>query len=103
MRDDEMKFVTGETSTLGFVRIMKAKGITVSPEFPAETLREQIDSLDERDITFLSPNESVVAAVNDEEPGPTGDVSLTFVAEGISSGETPYLDCRIVSTPEGGE
>lgn len=86
---EEEKLVTGETSTLGFIRIMKSKGVNVSPVFPAESLRSQIDSLNERHITFQSPNEVVVSAVN--EGGSAVSVTKTFVAVGVEESDAPYI------------
>ena len=65
--DNEKKLKTGITTSLGFTRTLKDKGVIVKPEYPAESLRASLDSLDERNITFLSPNDVVVSAVNSKE------------------------------------
>ncbi len=87
--DNDKKLITGVTTSLGFIRTLKDKGATVRPEYPAESLRASLDSLDERNITFLSPNEVVVSAVNSKEPGPSDTVTITMDLNGGSYESEP--------------
>lgn len=63
-----IKLKTGVSTSLDFVKAMKERGQNVSPAFPAETLREQLDDLSEDvKVTFKSNNETVLQVVNDYE------------------------------------
>ena len=64
------KLKTGETTNLGFIRALKERGTTAKPEFPASTLRSNLDDVSTKKITFLSPNETVVESVNQFSPKP---------------------------------
>lgn len=82
-----IKLKTGVSTSLDFVKAMKERGQDVSPAFPAETLRDQLDALsDEVKVTFNSDNETILQVVNDYEPGPvpptpTEKAILTIVPE----------------------
>lgn len=88
--EEAKKIRTGETTDLGFIRALKEKGITAKAEFPAETLRTQLDSLDDRDVSFYSTNETVLKVVNNgEEPTPVEEVTITVSVTGIEEGDEP--------------
>ena len=90
-----IKLKTGVSTSLDFVKAMKERGQDVSPAFPAETLRDQLDALsDEVKVTFNSDNETVLQVVNDYEPGPVPPapvekVTLTLDYNGGKSQEGP--------------
>ena len=84
-----IKLKTGVSTSLDFVKAMKERGQDVSPAFPAETLRDQLDALgDEVKVTFKSDNETVLQVVNDYEP-PVEKVTLTLDYNGGKSQEGP--------------
>ena len=66
-----IKLQTGISTDMDFIKAMKERGQDVSAEFPAETLRDQLNELSEEvDVTFESPNETILEVVNEgEEPG----------------------------------
>lgn len=73
------KLQTGVSTDMDFIKVMKEKGQDVNAQFPAETLRKQLDELNEETkVTFKSTNETVLAAVNEEEPEPKEQVTLTI-------------------------
>lgn len=83
------KVKTGETTDLGFIKALKAKGIDAKAMYPAETLRDQLNSLDEKDVSFLSTNEVVLDVINGESPvPPTEKVTVTVVVNGLDEGDT---------------
>lgn len=66
-----MKLQTGISTDRDFVKAMKERGQKVSAEFPAETLRKQLDNVNEEvKVTFESTNETVLASVNASEVKP---------------------------------
>jgi hypothetical protein len=87
--EEVKKVKTGETTDLGFIRALKAKGIDAKAEFPAETLRTQLDSLDDTDVSFLSTNETVLEVINAGEPTPVEEVKITVSVSGIEAGDEP--------------
>ena len=61
-----IKLQTGISTDRDFIKVMKEKGQDVKAEFPADTLRDQLDALSENiKITFESTNETILAAVNE--------------------------------------
>ena len=74
-----IKLKTGVSTSLDFVKAMKERGQDVSPAFPAETLREQLDALSEEvKVTFNSDNETVLQVVNDYEEGSDDNFAITL-------------------------
>jgi hypothetical protein len=66
-----IKLQTGISTDRDFVKAMKERGQKVSAEFPAETLRKQLDNVSkEVKVTFESTNETVLASVNADEVEP---------------------------------
>ena len=66
-----MKLKTGISTDRDFIKAMKEKGQDVSAQFPADTLRDQLDTLNENiKVTFESTNETVLAAVNEDAVAP---------------------------------
>ena len=62
-----MKLKTGISTDRDFIKAMKEKGQDVNAQFPADTLRNQLNALSENiEVTFESTNETVLAAVNEE-------------------------------------
>ena len=62
-----MKLKTGISTDRDFIKAMKEKGQDVNAQFPADTLRDQLNALSENiEVTFESTNETVLAAVNEE-------------------------------------
>ena len=62
-----IKLQTGISTDMDFIKAMKEKGQDVKAEFPAETLRKQLDEVNENvKVTFESTNETVLAAVNED-------------------------------------
>jgi hypothetical protein len=85
------KVKTGETTDLGFIKALKAKGIDAKAMYPAETLRDQLNSLDEKDVSFLSTNEVVLDVINGESPvPPTEKVTVTVNVDGLDEGDNAY-------------
>lgn len=74
------KLQTGISTNMDFIKAMKERGQDVNAEFPAETLRKQLDEVNEEvKVTFESTNETVLKVVNEgEEPTPTPEVSIDF-------------------------
>ena len=78
-----IKLKTGISTSLDFIRCMKEQGHAVSPVFPAESLRDQLNAVNENvTVTFNSPNETILAATNGGEPPtpPTEQVTITVNA-----------------------
>lgn len=73
-----IKLQTGISTNMDFIKALKERGVDVNAEFPAETLRDQLDSLDEETkVSFDSTNETILKVVNEgEEPGE--DLSIDF-------------------------
>lgn len=85
------KVKTGETTDLGFIKALKAKGIDAKAKYPAETLRDQLNSLDEKDVSFLSTNEVVLDVINGDSPvPPTEKVTVTVNVDGLDEGDNAY-------------
>lgn len=84
-----IKLQTGISTDMDFIKAMKERGQDVKAEFPAETLRKQLDELSEEvKVTFESTNETVLAAVNEgEEPTPTEEVVVTIDVDGLDEGD----------------
>lgn len=84
-----IKLQTGISTDMDFIKAMKEKGQDVSAEFPAETLRKQLDEVNEEvKVTFESTNETVLAAVNEgEEPTPIEEVVVTIDVNGLDEGD----------------
>ena len=62
-----IKLQTGISTDRDFIKAMKEKGQDVNAQFPADTLRDQLDALNENiKVTFESTNETVLAAVNED-------------------------------------
>lgn len=61
------KIKTGETTDLGFIRKLKELGVDAKAEYPASTLRRQLDEIHTMDVTFLSTNETVLKAINESD------------------------------------
>ena len=92
------KVRTGETTNLGFIRALKEKGINAKAGYPAETFRDQLDSINETKVSFLSTNETVLDVMNDGET-PSQDVTLTVSITGIN----PESDFPTLTIPSTGE
>lgn len=88
-----IKLKTGVSTSLDFVKAMKERGQDVSPAFPAETLREQLDDLSEDvKVTFKSNNETILQVVNDyEEPKETFELTLKYAETPNQYGVYPLL------------
>lgn len=84
-----IKLQTGISTDMDFIKAMKERGQDVKAEFPAETLRKQLDEVNEDvKVTFESTNETVLAAVNEgEEPTPTDEVVVTIDVDGLDEGD----------------
>lgn len=87
-----IKLQTGISTDMDFIKAMKEKGQDVKAEFPAETLRKQLDEVNEEvKVTFDSTNETVLTAVNEgEEPTPVEEVTVTFTVDGLDAGDNAY-------------
>jgi hypothetical protein len=82
------KVKTGETTDLGFIKALKAKGIDAKAMYPAETLRDQLNSIDDKDVSFLSTNEVVLDVINGGEgPTPVEEVTVIVSVEGLDEGD----------------
>ena len=84
-----IKLQTGISTDMDFIKAMKERGQDVKAEFPAETLRKQLDEVNEDvKVTFESTNETVLAAVNEgEEPTPIEEVTINISVEGLDEGD----------------
>ena len=73
-----IKLQTGVSTDRDFVKAMKERGQNVSAIFPADTLRDQLNEINEEvTVTFESTNETILKAVNDaEEPGVNLDIDF---------------------------
>lgn len=93
------KLRTGETTNLGFVRALKERGAEVGFSSPAETMRDELDSITDKKVTFQSTNETVVEGVNSSEPGPgPGDrINLTLIFLDSETGE-PVSNFNLIVT-----
>lgn len=82
-----IKLQTGISTDRDFIKAMKERGQSVNAQFPAETLRDQLNELNEDIlVSFDSTNETVLRAVNTEEPAPvdvTVRIKLTGLEEGV--------------------
>lgn len=80
------KLQTGISTNMDFIKLMKEKGQDVNAEFPAETLRTQLDLVsDTVKVTFNSTNETILEATNNEEP--IEEVTITFNVDGVDSSD----------------
>ncbi|MBO7615099.1 MAG: hypothetical protein J6T15_05325 [Bacilli bacterium] len=85
------KLKTGISTDMDFIKLMKEKGQDVNAEFPAETLRTQLDLVSETvKVTFNSTNETILEAVNEEEP-PIVTCTVTFNVAGLETGDVPTV------------
>lgn len=74
-----MKLKTGISTDRDFIKAMKEKGQDVNAQFPADTLRDQLDALNENiKVTFESTNETVLAAVNEDAVVPVEKPKATI-------------------------
>ena len=87
------KVKTGETTDLGFIKALKAKGIDAKAMYPAETLRDQLNSIDDKDVSFLSTNEVVLDVINGGEPTPTEQHTIKVNVEGVGEADAPEGTC----------
>lgn len=89
-----IKLQTGISTDMDFIKAMKERGQDVKAEFPAETLRDQLDELsEETKVTFDSTNETILEVVNEGEPGPEPkeEVTVTFDVNGLEEGDEPHV------------
>jgi len=86
-----IKLQTGISTNMDFIKALKERGVSVNAEFPAETLRDQLDSLDEETkVSFDSTNETILKVVNEGEE-PTEKVTITFDVTGLEEGDEPLV------------
>lgn len=82
-----IKLQTGISTDRDFIKAMKERGQNVSASFPAETLRDQLNELNEDIlVSFDSTNETVLRAVN-EVVEPVEEVTITINVEGLAEGD----------------
>ena len=82
-----IKLQTGISTDRDFIKAMKERGQDVSAAFPAETLRDQLDALeDDILVSFDSTNETVLRAVN-EAVEPVEEVTVTINVDGLDEGD----------------
>ena len=93
-----IKLQTGISTDMDFIKAMKEKGQDVKAEFPAETLRKQLDEVNENvKVTFESTNETVLAAVNkSEEPVPVKQINFKSAVKLNVAGATESDNQSIV-------
>ena len=93
-----IKLQTGISTDMDFIKAMKEKGQDVKAEFPAETLRKQLDEVNENvKVTFESTNETVLAAVNkSEEPVPVKQINFKSAVKLNVAGDTESDNQSIV-------
>ena len=90
-----IKLQTGISTDRDFIKAMKERGQNVSATFPAETLRDQLNELNEDIlVSFDSTNETVLRAVNEEAPEPTPDnITITVDVTGTEQGDVVSATC----------
>lgn len=83
-----IKLQTGISTDRDFIKAMKERGQNVSASFPAETLRDQLNELNEDIlVSFDSTNETILKAVNTEKPAPEPvDVTVRIELTGLEEG-----------------
>ena len=83
-----IKLKTGVSTDMDFIKAMKERGQDVSAEFPAETLRKQLDDLgDVVKVTFDSTNETILEAVNDDSEGHADAGTVEELLEDLANPE----------------
>ena len=85
-----IKLQTGISTDRDFIKAMKERGQNVSASFPAETLRDQLNELNEDIlVSFDSTNETILKAVNTEKPAPepVEEVTVTINVDGLDEGD----------------
>lgn len=82
----------GEVSSGGFVKKLQSMGIKANPANSAGVLRKQLDSLDDRDISFMSDSLEVLKVINGNN-----DMTSEVVEPEVTEPEAP------VTTPEDNE
>ena len=96
-----IKLQTGISTDMDFIKAMKEKGQDVKAEFPAETLRKQLDEVNENvKVTFESTNETVLAAVNEDAVVPVEKPKATVAYLGGLDIE-PEMSDGIIDIQEG--
>ena len=96
-----MKLKTGISTDRDFIKAMKEKGQDVNAQFPADTLRDQLDALNENiKVTFESTNETVLAAVNEDAVVPVEKPKATVAYLGGLDIE-PEMSDGIIDIQEG--
>lgn len=85
-----IKLQTGKSTNMDFIKAMKERGQNVKAELPAETLRDQLNALEEDiTVTFNSTNETVLEAVNSWTEPSVDQATLTIDLNGGTIGEDP--------------
>ena len=96
-----MKLKTGISTDRDFIKAMKEKGQDVNAQFPADTLRDQLDALNENiKVTFESTNETVLAAVNEDAVVPVEKPKATVAYLGGLDIEPEMFD-DVIDIQEG--
>lgn len=96
-----IKLQTGISTDMDFIKAMKEKGQDVKAEFPAETLRKQLDEVNENvKVTFESTNETVLAAVNEDVVVPVKKPKATVAYLGGLDIE-PVMSDDVIDIQEG--
>lgn len=84
-----IKLETGISTDRDFIEAMKERGQDISAQFPAETFASQLNEVNEEvEVSFLSPNETILQAVNEGEE-PVEQVSVSVEVTGV--GETTVV------------
>ena len=95
------KLQTGISTDRDFIKAMKDKGQKVNAQFPADTLRDQLDALNENiKVTFESTNETVLAAINEDAVVPVEKPKATVAYLGGLDIE-PEMSDGIIDIQEG--
>ena len=80
-----IKLQTGISTDMDFIKAMKERGQDVKAEFPAETLRKQLDEVNESvKVTFESTNETVLATVNKSEEQEEPEAPVLATVNGVA-------------------
>lgn len=96
-----MKLKTGISTDRDFIKAMKEKGQDVNAQFPADTLRDQLNALSENiEVTFESTNETVLAAVNEDAVVPVEKPKATVAYLGGLDIE-PEMSNDVIDIQEG--
>ena len=96
-----MKLKTGISTDRDFIKTMEEKCQDVKAQFPANTLRDQLDALSEDiKVTFESTNETVLAAVNEDAVVPVEKPKATVAYLGGLDIE-PEMSDDVIDIQEG--